>query len=270
MTYPFMACSIIMVAALVVLKIFIKEPMHPIEVHEDKKQEEKKPELTEAEKKRKRKSLLAILFAILFWFIGYNAVETFFSLYVTSTFKDASGQFLSGGDASLILSLFSLSFLIFAIPAGFIGGKIGRKKTIITGLAGITVLFAIMYFISAQNILYILLVLGGICWAAINVNSLPMVVDMTGYSSLGKYTGYYYLFSFSASVASPILFGALRDWMYSKTHDPAQSYHILFIYSTIAFAVALVCMLLISKGDGEAPKVKEKKAVLETGFTDME
>ncbi len=260
MAYPFMASSIVMVIALIILKIFIKEPMHPIEVEEEKT-EEKKPELTEADKKRRRKSLLAILFAILFWFTGYNAVETFFSLYVTNTLTDAAGKALSGGDASLMLSLFSLSFLIFAIPAGFIGGKVGRKKTIITGLAGITALFAIMYFISAQNILYIMLVLGGICWAAINVNSLPMVVDMTGYSSLGKYTGYYYLFSFSASIVSPILFGALRDL--------TQSYHILFIYSAIAFAVALLCMLLIGRGDGEAPKTKAEKATLKTGFTDV-
>lgn len=261
MTYPFMASSIVMVIALIILKIFIKEPMHPIELPEDEEEEKKKPELTDAEKKRKRKSLLAILFAILFWFTGYNAVETFFSLYVTNTLTDAAGKAMSAGDASLMLSIFSLAFLVFAIPAGFIGARVGRKKTIITGLAGITVLFAVMYFVSNTSLLYVLLLLGGVCWAAVNVNSLPMVVDMTGYSSLGKYTGYYYLFSFSASIVSPILFGALRDL--------TQSYHILFIYSAIAFTVALLCMLLIRRGDGEAPKAKAEKATLKTGFTDI-
>ncbi|MEI6101408.1 MAG: MFS transporter, partial [Eubacteriales bacterium] len=211
MTFPFMASAVVMVIALIVLKIFIKEPMHPIEEQEDGKPEEKKPELSEPEKKRKRKSLISILLAIFFWFIGYNAVATFFSLYVTNTLKDASGAFLNGGDASILMSILSLSFLVFAIPAGYIGSRIGRKKTILIGLVGITVLFAVMYFISNISVLYVLLVLGGVCWAAINVNSLPMVVDMTGFSSLGKYTGYYYMFSFGASILSPILFGALRD-----------------------------------------------------------
>lgn len=249
MDYPFALGAIVMVIALVVLKIFIREPMRPIEEPVEKpakKAKAPKPELTVQQKKRKRKSLLAILIAILFWFMGYNAVETFFTLYVTTTFKNASGVFLSGGDASLMLSVFSLAFLAFAIPAGFIGARVGRKKTILTGLAGITVLFLIMFFISDQTILYTLLILGGLCWAAINVNSLPMVVDMTGFSSLGKYTGYYYLFSFSASIVSPILFGAIRDF--------SQSYQNLFIYSAIAFAVAFVSMLFISKGDGEAKK----------------
>lgn len=255
MKYPFALGAIVMVIALVVLKIFIREPMHPIEEPsvktEDKKEDkEQKPQLTEGQRRRKRKSLIAILIAILFWFMGYNAVETFFTLYVTTTFKNASGAFLSGGDATLMLSVFSIAFLAFAIPAGFIGARVGRKKTILTGLAGITLLFLIMFFVSDQKLLYILLILGGLCWAAINVNSLPMVVDMTGFSSLGKYTGYYYLFSFSASIISPIFFGALRDF--------AQSYHILFIYSAIAFAVAFISMLFISKGDGESKKHKEE------------
>ncbi len=250
MKYPFALGAIVMVIALVVLKIFIREPMHPVEEPQETQDTEKeKPALTEGQRRRKRKSLLAILIAILFWFMGYNAVETFFTLYVTTTFKNASGVYLSGGDASLMLSVFSLAFLAFAIPAGFIGARVGRKKTILTGLIGITTLFLIMFFVSDQSLLYILLILGGLCWAAINVNSLPMVVDMTGFSSLGKYTGYYYLFSFSASIVSPILFGILRD--------STQSYQILFIYSAIAFAVAFVSMLFISKGDGEAKKPKE-------------
>lgn len=251
MKYPFALGALVMVVALVVLRIFIREPMHPIDEpletsEEQTKKDTPKPELTEQQKRRKRKSLLAILIAILFWFTGYNAVETFFTLYVTTTFKNASGTFLSGGDASLMLSVFSVAFLAFAIPSGFIGARVGRKKTILTGLAGLTVLFTVMSFVSDLKLLYILLVLSGLCWAAINVNSLPMVVDMTGFSSLGKYTGYYYLFSFSASIVSPILFGALRDY--------TQTYHILFVYSAIAFAVAFVSMLFISKGAGEAQK----------------
>ena len=140
MKYPFALGAIVMVGALVVLKLFIREPMHsieePMETPADRKPKEKdqKPQLTEEQKRRKRKSLAAILIAILFWFMGYNAVETFFTLYVTTTFKNASGAFLSGGDATLMLSVFSIAFLAFAIPSGFIGARVGRKKTILTVL----------------------------------------------------------------------------------------------------------------------------------------
>ncbi|MEI6101571.1 MAG: hypothetical protein WCP73_07010, partial [Eubacteriales bacterium] len=68
----------------------------------------------------------------------------------------------------------------------------------------------------------------------------------------GKYTGYYYIFSLSASFVSPILFGWLRD--------VTQSYHLLFIYSACAFAAAFISMLFIARGDGEAPKAITKKA----------
>jgi maltose/moltooligosaccharide transporter len=243
MPLPFLVSSVVMIGAVVILKIFIKEPMRPVEDEPEETVRQEKMELSIEEKRLKKRSLIAILLAIFFWFMAYNAVETFFSTYITKT--NAS---MDAGDASLLMSVFSLSFLIFAIPAGFIGKRFGRKKTILTGLTGITVLFAIMYFVNAQNILLILLILGGICWALINVNSLPMVVDMTGYASLGKYTGYYYLFSFSAAIASPILFGAFRDLI--------GSYHILFIYSAIAFLAAWVCMLFIAPGHGESKKVK--------------
>lgn len=245
MPYPFIAASIAMFAALIVLRVNIREPMHPIELPQDAQNEEA-PHLSEKEKKQKRRSLLSVLLAILFWFMGFNAVETFFSLYVTNTLKNASGEAMTGGDASIMLSLLSLAFLVFAIPAGFIGGRVGRKKTIITGLAGITALFSFMYFVSNVYVLYAMLIFGGIFWACVNVNSLPIVVDMAGYSSLGKYTGYYYLFSFSASITSPVLFGAIRDAL--------QNYHVLFIYSAFAFAAALICMLGVSRDHAEAPQ----------------
>ena len=216
--------------------------MHPVEEEPEKPARKEMPELSPEEKRLKKRSLIAILLAIFFWFLAYNAVETFFSTYITET-----NTKMDAGDASLLMSVFSISFLIFAIPAGFIGKRFGRKKTILTGLTVITILFAFMYFVNAQNILLILLILGGLCWAAINVNSLPMVVDMTGYASLGKYTGYYYLFSFSASIASPVLFGAIRDFI--------QSYHILFIYSAISFLAAWICMLFIAPGHGESKKI---------------
>src|SRR5690606_23976657 len=122
--YPFYMASVVMVAALLVLYIFIEEPKE-IENAENQKDAKQKAMTRDV---AKNKSLILLLFAIFFWFTGFNAVETFFSLY---------GQHILGidpSDSSLILTTFSLTFLIFAIPAGLIGSKIGRKKTILIGI----------------------------------------------------------------------------------------------------------------------------------------
>ncbi|WP_352404368.1 SLC45 family MFS transporter [Sporanaerobacter acetigenes] len=224
--YPFYMSSIIMTMALILLYIFIKEP----EIVEEKAKVKNKEKDID-----KSKSLLFILFAIFFWFTGFNAVETFFSLY---------GQYELGidpGKASMILTSFSLSFLIFAIPAGFVGTKLGRKKTILLGIVGALTVFTLLIFIKNISAMIVLLIIGGMFWAFININSYPMVVEMAPKGGVGTYTGYYYFFSSCAAIVSPILFGWIRDM--------AHSYKPLFIYSCIAFGAALFCMLFVKHGD---------------------
>lgn len=243
MPLPFISSAIVMLLALLVLKLFVHEEKYKEEagIIENNAQAEDKSDNTSQGKKTV--SLILILFAILFWFCGYNAVETFFSLYVINTLKDAAGNFLTEGDASLLLSLFSLTFLFFSIPAGFIGSKIGRKKTILIGLAGVTVLFLAMLFTGNIWALRILLFLGGGFWACVNINSLPMVVELAKWKDIGKYTGYYYFFSFSAAIISPMLFGWIRDLV--------KRYESLFIYSAVAFTLAFICMLFVKHGEAK-------------------
>lgn len=58
-------------------------------------------------------------------------------------------------------------------------------------------------------VLYVLFLLVGLAWASINVNSLPMVVEMCKGSEVGKFTGLYYTFSMSAQIITPIVAGWL-------------------------------------------------------------
>ncbi len=260
MPLPFLASALLMVVAVIILRLFIKERENVL-LH-DRNAEEEKEEITEKTenestapasqnngkldffKSGKNKSLIFLLFAILFWFSGYNAIETFFSLYVKNTLRDSAGNFLTAGDASLLLSLFSLTFLFFSIPAGFISTKLGRKTTIIIGLAGVMVLFTLMIFTDNIWALRILLLIGGIFWACVNINSLPMVVEMAKWADIGKYTGYYYFFSFSAAIISPILFGFIRDMV--------SRYDAIFAYSAVAFALAIICMLFVKHGEAKS------------------
>ncbi|NLL97090.1 MAG: SLC45 family MFS transporter [Clostridiaceae bacterium] len=240
---PFIASSVVMLLALLVLKLFVHEEKYKEEAGVEENAEIAQETIDDAEKSKKSVSLIFLLFAILFWFCGYNAVETFFSLYVINTLKDAAGNFLTEGDASFLLAFFSVTFLFFSIPAGFIGSKIGRKKTILMGLAGVAVLFIIMIFTGNIWVLRALLFLGGAFWACVNINSLPMVVELAQWKDIGKYTGYYYFFSFSAAIISPILFGWIRDLV--------KSYDVLFIYAPITFALAFISMLFVKHGEAK-------------------
>lgn len=178
-------------------------------------------------------NLTALLIAILAWFMGYNAIETFFTLFATNTFG------MSGGRATLMLTTFSLCFLVFAIPAGYIGAKLGKKRTIKIGLIGVTLLFSLVLFNPSPWLLALILVIGGAFWSLVNINSLPLVLEFSASETVGSFTGYYYLFSFTAAILSPILFGWIKDLV--------GSYSPLFIYAVICFVFAFIAMSFVSE-----------------------
>ena len=182
--------------------------------------------------KASRRSLFFLLLAIFFWFAAFNAVETFFTSYATTVLNQSEGQ------AAMLLAFFSVSFVAFALPSGIIAEKVGRRPTILFGLIGLVIVFIPLIFIENLWAIRILMAIGGFFWACININSLPMVLEMAGENELGTFTGYYYFFSFSASIASPILFGLVRDL--------SGDFRSLFIYAPIAFALALLAILQVT------------------------
>ncbi|NLY35805.1 MAG: SLC45 family MFS transporter [Tissierellia bacterium] len=267
LSLPFLFATLVMFASLVALIAFVREPVglifrknkgEKLNPREDKLlaeaqgfglgtikvssdasilTEDKKEFLAPLKKLKveERRSLYFLLGAIFFWFCGFNAIETFFTLYATKTLG------MSSGSATMTLASYSLAFLVFALPSGILAEKFGRKPLILTGLVGIIFMFIPLLFIQNTTLITILLIGGGVFWACININSLPMVVEMTSEESLGSFTGYYYFFSFSASIVSPVLFGWIRDL--------TQDYTTLFAYSVIAFCVAFVLMIFVKHGD---------------------
>lgn len=188
-------------------------------------------------------SLGALLLAIFAWFMGNNAIETFFTLYATNTYG------ISGGQATVMLAGFSLFFLLFAIPAGRLGHKFGRKKTILFGIVGFIGIFVLIIAQPSQHLLQLLLMIGGFFWALININSLPMVLEFASITSIGTFTGYYYLFSFSASIVSPIFYGLLQDVF--------QTDHLLFVFALVCFIVALICMKFVAHGEEKSLELND-------------
>lgn len=244
--YPFAAGSLILIVTIIIMYLFVHEPQTQASSEEEKRQQSVPHEDVRAQ----RMSLIFLLLAIFFWFTSYNSVETFFSTY---------GQEVLGitkGTSSFLLMTVSVSFLIFCIPSGFLAGRIGRKKTILIGLAIFLACFASLIFIKHITYMYPIMALAGIGWALININSYPMVVEMGKSGGIGKYTGYYYFFSMLASIISPILFGFIKDLLGDG---------FLFIYSSVGLIIALFFMMLVKHGEVQQESQKGFEAIEHMG-----
>ncbi len=198
-----------------------------------------------------KKSLAFILVSISLWFIGYNAVTTWFTTYASEMWDMALGQ------SSTCLTIGTAGAIVSYIPIGMIASRIGRKKTIMGGCILLSACFAggfIATLLTTQftPALYVMFALVGLAWAAINVNSLPMVVEMCKGSDIGKFTGYYYTFSMAAQVFTPIASGWLIDHI---------GYRSLFPYAALFVLASLLTMSRVMHGDSRPEAAKGLEAL---------
>ena len=189
-----------------------------------------------------KRSLGFLLASIALWFIGYNGVTTWFTTYVS----EVMGQGLGGASTCLLIA--TAGAIVSYIPVGQIASKIGRKKTILGGIILLAVCFALGYVLttayqSINLIMFVVFALVGLAWAAINVNSLPMVVEMCRDSDIGKFTGYYYTASMAAQVVTPVVAGTLMRHI---------DYRVLFPYAAFFVALSGVTMCFVRHGDAKA------------------
>lgn len=188
-----------------------------------------------------RRSLLLILLGVVLWFMAYNAATTKYSVYATTVLK------LDNFTLPLIVA--QAAAAVAFIPIGIISTKFGRRKTIIVGITILTLAFVLAFFTKPETkgLMYAAMSLAGIGWATINVNSYPMVVEMSKGSNVGVYTGYYYTASMAAQIATPYLSGLLMDLFVIIA--PNIGYSILFIYSAVFAAMAIIPMLFVKHGE---------------------
>ena len=257
----FLVVGGIMIAAVVILRFAVDEPKLAAE---NKALEAKHPEWNLAEDDGSgnevlpapvKKSLGFLLASIALWFIGYNAVTTWFTTYVAQVM----GQGLGGASTCLLIA--TGGAIVSYIPIGELASRIGRKKTIMGGIVLLAACFMLGYFLTTTSstitpVMFAAFALVGFAWAAINVNSLPMVVEMCKGSDIGKFTGLYYSASMAAQVVTPILAGTLMRTI---------SYKTLFPYAAFFVAMSFVTMLFVKHGDQKPEAKKGIKA-----FEDMD
>ena len=245
-TLVFLAVAILMVVSVAVLKITINEKKLSMQIKSEDPDYEDEPE-TKRNKaaplpKEVRKSLILILSSIFLWFCAYNAVITAYSRYA----KEVWG--ITGGAFADSLMIATGAAVVSYIPIGFIATRFGRKRTILAGICMMFVAFSTGFFITKVSpVIYIVFVLTGIGWAAINVNSYPMVVEMSKGSNIGKYTGYYYTFSMAAQIFTPILSGFFLE----------VSYRTLFPYAAVFMVLAFITFTFVKHGDSKPVRKKD-------------
>ncbi len=243
----------LMVGALIVFRLTVREPKWASEMQETSKRlgiDEEAPEENKGDRKlskAEKRSLLLILASVALWYIGYNAVTSKYSLYASRVLDM---------DYNTTLLLAQGAAIIAYIPAGMVASRIGRKKTILGGVIMLTAAFAVASFLRAGSsvlLMNALFVLAGVGWATINVNSFPMAVEMCSGSDVGKYTGYYYTASMAAQIVTPVLSGALMDLTGKMT--------ILFPYAAVFAGIAFVTMFFVHHGDSRPESKKGLEAL---------
>ena len=257
----FLVVSAIMFVAVGVLFLTIKEPKLTAE---NRELETKHPEWNLARDDGSgnqvlpapvKRSLGFLLASIALWFAGYNGVTTWFTTYISVVM----GQGLGGASTCLLVA--TAGAIVSYIPIGALASRIGRKKTIMGGIILLASCFLLGFVLttvysSINAVMFVVFALVGLAWAAINVNSLPMVVEMCKGSDIGKFTGYYYTASMSAQIITPIVAGTLMRQI---------SYQILFPYAAFFVSLSFVTMLFVRHGDVKA----QAKRGLEA-FEDMD
>ena len=255
-SFPFWMGSILVVLAALMVLLFIREP-------KDYEETGTEPNMFASLREvltDKDRSALRLFLAIFFWFIGYAAVEAFFTLYA----KKHLG--LNEGDGATLLSVLPLLFVIFAIPSGIIASKIGRRVTISIGLVMMAAVLVCLYLFPPAALLSpvtrlplvgiplvqggarmltlagVLLMVAGVAWSFVNINSLPMVVDMTSAARIGTYTGLYYLFSTLSAIVGP----NVNSWIIQLTNG---NYNNIMLFAPIFMIIALVLMWGVRRGE---------------------
>ncbi len=235
----FGAVAALMVIALIVFLVKVKEPAWAKEMQEESAQqnaagsfETGKRKLTRGEKL----SLILLLASVILWYFGYNAVSSKYSVYASNRL---------GKDFNMTLMIGTAAAIVSFVPVGILSSKIGRKKAILIGVALLTAAFVLAWFVNAQTPVALMIgifVLAGVAWATINVNSFPMVVELCSDGDVGKYTGYYYTASMAAQTLTPMVSGFLMD---------KQGMGVLFPYAALFVAGSFVTMLFVKHGDSK-------------------
>lgn len=230
---PFIVGALLLLIAISVVLLFVREPEEI--ALEEKSEGGVLQNIAEVWRDADR-SGVAILSAIFLWFVGWNAMEAFFTLYARNVLG------VNEGTGAQMLTAFAAALILFAIPSGYIATRFGRKRTILVGLAGMLAGLIVGFTVRDSTTLLILLAVMGAFWALVNINSLPIVLDVGGQKRIGAFTGLYYLASSAAAITGPVLGGLVID---------ATNHAFIWLFSALFIGLAFLAMLRLREPQSE-------------------
>ncbi|MBQ4072956.1 MAG: MFS transporter [Clostridia bacterium] len=194
-------------------------------------------------KKARMVSFFLILASIFMWFMGYNAISSNLSIYITKTLGQSAG--IGGVISGVSMGVSAVAF----IPVGWLAVKIGRRKSIMLGFGLAVISYILIFFFAATPSSYavylyaIFYLIAGFGLIIGNVNTFPMVVELSSNATIGKYTGLYYTATMSAQAITPFIAGLIMDEWGTKY---------LFLYSVICVVISIALMFFVKHGDSKA------------------
>src|SRR2546425_1958563 len=141
------------------------------------------------------RSLLFLMLGALAWVAAVNGVQNMFTRYGVQHFG------LDPAGATSILAFFAIAFIACSVPAGILGDRIGRLKTIRLGAAGTLVTFVAVSFIRDAVLYRLSLIIGGAGWALVITNAYPFFVDRIPAAPTRTFTG---LWDATPALAGPV------------------------------------------------------------------
>ena len=237
--------AIICVLFLVILLTFVRWPDNRRETIEEKESEagEEKHSLRNLNLPSDVKRSMFIMMFTLFFISGSNdGFGTYFTLYASKLLNMGAAQ------STLIRTVAALGGVILAIPAGILGRKLGRRKSIAIGLAIVAICHAVMFLIPYIGITAVGVALSVInfvyaaAFILVNINTLPIMLAIGGKERYGEFTGYYYTATFTAAVICPTVIGFLVG--VTGTYNTVQA------FCFVSMIIAFIGILQVKHGDG--------------------
>lgn len=196
---PFLGGGLMMLAAATLALILVKEPPQPVgEVERSESIRQVLLALWQSE----GRAPIFLLLTILFRFMVTESLTAGISSFAIFSLG------LEVGEAVRLAALTAVSILLFSLPAGLIGERFGRRRTIHVALIGLFLTIAAGYFLvrSPQTLAGFLL-LSGLFLAFATINELPLFYDAIQERDTGANTGIYFVAAQLAAVLGPTLAG---------------------------------------------------------------
>ncbi len=249
--------AIVCVLFLLIILFFVKWPDNRkeqlVRAEADNAKGEKRESLRNLNlPKDVKRSMFIMMFALFCISGSSDGFGTYFTLYAAKLLG------MGAAKATLIRTVATLGAVLLAVPAGIMGRKLGRKKSITIGLAVVAVCHGLMFLIpyigitSADIPLTVLNFVYAAGFILVNINTLPIMLAIGGKARFGAFTGYYYTATFTAAVICPTVIGFLVG--ITGTYNTVQA------FCMIAMAIAIICVSNVKHGEKMSDEDEEALA----------